>query len=253
MNGERALSGRRVLVTGGASRIGRAVTQRLWGEGALITVVDRDANGVTAVASELPGTLAIAADVARGSEIAVAVARAEEHWNGLDAVVAAAGIQLIGQDAPVDQLDQDVWHTTIATNLTGTYLACKYAVAALKRAGGGSFVLIGSPTGMRGTGFEYHAYTASKAGVMGLGRAMAVAYAAAGIRVNLVVPGFTRTPLVERIVADSSARNATLARVPMGRLGRPEEIASVVSFLISDEGSFVTGATWTVDGGETAL
>ena len=168
-------------------------------------------------------------------------------------VVANAGVQLFGRDAPVHELDLSTWKMTIEVNLTGMFLTCKYGVRELLKGGGGSVICLGSPTGLRGTGSGFHAYSTSKAGAFGLVRVMAADYARQGIRVNALVPGFTETNLVREITQDSEACKRILQRVPMGRCGRPEEIAAVAVFLASDEASFVTGATYVVDGGETAL
>jgi NAD(P)-dependent dehydrogenase (short-subunit alcohol dehydrogenase family) len=240
------LVGKRALVTGAASGIGRAVASRFAAEGARVAGVD-----VTAVSG--PGELAIKADVAVEDEVAAAFARAVEVFGGLDTVVVNAGIQLFGQDSHVHELSAEVWDRTHAVNLRGAFLTAKHGVRALLANGGGSLICTGSPTGLYGGAVDFTAYSASKAGVHGLARVIATGYATRGIRCNVVVPGFTATPLVGDILSDPSATASTLATVPMRRPGNPEDVAAVMVFLASDDSSYVTGALYTVDGGQTAI
>jgi len=221
-----------------------------------VGLVDRDDAALGSVRSVMNGQARAVfhqADVSVEAQVEKTFQVVSGQLGGLDVVVANAGVQLFGRDAPVHELDLSTWKMTIEVNLTGMFLTCKYGVRELLKGGGGSVICLGSPTGLRGTGSGFHAYSTSKAGAFGLVRVMAADYARQGIRVNALVPGFTETNLVREITQDSEACKRILQRVPMGRCGRPEEIAAVAVFLASDEASFVTGATYVVDGGETAL
>ncbi|WP_424447080.1 SDR family NAD(P)-dependent oxidoreductase [Microbacterium arborescens] len=248
------LQGKTALVTGAAMGIGHAVAERFVAEGARVVLADRNADAVAAAAAAL-GPLARAVTMDISDETAVAAAFAELEAAGWtpDVVVANAGVQLFGQDAPAADLDLDVWRRTIEVNLTGTFLTVKYAVRALLSRGGGSIILTGSPTAVNGEGRDFTAYSASKAGVHGLGRTVAAAYADRGIRVNTVQPAYTETPLVSAISDDPQSRAAIVSRIPVGRAGTPADVTGIMVYLASDEGSFATGATFSVDGGMTTL
>lgn len=251
-----ALTGKHALITGAGSGIGRAIALRFHQEGASVGLIDRDDAALENVRSLLngqPGAVFGQADVSVEAQVEEAFKVVSGELGGLDVVVANAGVQLFGRDAPVHELDLSTWKLTMGVNLTGMFLTCKYGVRELLKVGGGSIICLGSPTGLRGTAAGFHAYSTSKAGSFGLVRVMAADYARQGIRVNALVPGFTDTNLVREITQDSEARQKILQRVPMGRCGQPEEIAAVAVFLASDEASFVTGATYIADGGETVL
>ena len=171
-----------------------------------------------------------------------------------DTVVANAGVQLFGHDAAAADLDLDVWKRTIDINLTGTFLTVKHAVRTMLAAGGGgSIILTGSPTGLNGEGKDFTAYSASKAGIHGLARTVAAAYADRGIRVNTVVPAYTETSLVTTITTDPEARAAIIGRIPLGRAGSPADVEGIMVFLASVDGEFATGSLFAVDGGMTTL
>ena len=209
-----------VLVTGAASGIGLAVARRLGADGVGVALLDTAGAAAAAAASQIRAdggrAIAIKADVTDEAQVSAAVAEAAAALGGLTGVVANAAVQLTGADARVDELPLAVWEQTLTVNLTGAYLTCKHTIPVLRKGGGGSVVITGSPTGVRGTGAGYHAYSASKAGVMGLARVMAADYARDGVRVNVVIPGFTDTPLVSSLMADSAAREKILSRIPLG-------------------------------------
>ncbi|NAZ74351.1 SDR family oxidoreductase [Kineococcus sp. T13] len=252
------LAGRRALVTGAASGIGRAVATRFAAEGAHVVFADRDLPGARRAVAEVTGAaVAVEVDVTDEDSVAAGYARALAEVGPLDVVVANAGVQLFGADAPVADLDLQVWRRTVEVNLTGTFLTLKHAVRAMtgrtdgRR--GGSIVCTGSPTGLNGEGRDFTAYSTSKAGVHGLVRTVAAAYAEHGIRVNTVVPGYTETPLVTAISGDEASRAAIVARTPLGRPGTPADVEGIMVYLAGDESSFATGALFRVDGGMTSL
>jgi 3-oxoacyl-[acyl-carrier protein] reductase len=249
------LEGKRAVITGAAMGMGRAAAVRFAQEGARVGLVDLnedDARETAAAVRSVGGeALVLPADVTKEHEVAAAVERAAAEWGGLDVVVANAGVELAGEDDRADRLELSVWQRTIDVNLTGIFLTCKHGIRALLASGGGAVVCTASPTGLYGCAPGYDAYSASKGGVYGLIRVMAADYAADGIRVNGVIPGYTKTPMTNWVTPEQEEK--LVSTIPLGRPGRPEEVAAVMAFLASDETPYVTGAVWAADGGMTAI
>jgi NAD(P)-dependent dehydrogenase (short-subunit alcohol dehydrogenase family) len=244
------LAGKVAAVTGAASGIGRAAAVAFAAEGARLALIDRHAEGVRALAALLgPGHLALAVDVGVEAQVVDAFAKIDTTFGALNVLYNCAAIELIDADAPVDRLDLNAWLTTLATNLTGVFLCCKHGVRLMQRARSGSIINAGSPTAISGRGAEYHAYSAAKGGVHALSRSMAVSYGPLGIRVNLIVPGATRTTMTASFFEDPAAVARRAARAPLGKLGEPEDYVGLAIYLASDESSHATGATFIVDGG----
>jgi len=236
------LSGRRILITGGASGIGRATCELFTREGAVVAVLDRDA-------ARTGGAHAIAADVSDSASVTRAVQDAAQALGGLDGLVNAAGVYI---NRDLMNTTPDVWNTTIAVNLTGTFLCVQAAVPLLRQASRATIVNIASGVGLLPTGGSSTAYVASKGGVIAMTRALAAELAPA-IRVNAVCPGAVETPMTDGTLRDTAGAviPAIVSRYALGRPAAPEEIAAGILFLTSHESSFVTGINMPVDGGRT--
>jgi NAD(P)-dependent dehydrogenase (short-subunit alcohol dehydrogenase family) len=255
---DRAHPARRTLITGAAGGIGRAAAVRLAAEGAAVALLDVDEQGVRASAQEARAhggeVIELVADVGDEQQVAAAFAAVNDAWGGLDAAVAAAGIAMsVTGDARVDLLDLSVWERILRTNLTGMFLTCKHAVGLMTAGGGGSIVVIGSPTGLYGFAFGEHAYSASKGGCHALARVMAGELGPLGIRVNVVVPGFIDTHMNTHVLADPALLAEAEALIPLRRVGQPSEVAGIIAWLTSEDAGYATGGYFMVDGGQTCL
>jgi NAD(P)-dependent dehydrogenase (short-subunit alcohol dehydrogenase family) len=238
------------LITGAGSGIGRETALLFASEGARVVAVDVDEERGRATADETGG-LFVRADVSRADEAEAMVAAAEERFGRLDVLFNNAGISHARDDDAV-ATDEEVWDLTVAVNLKGVFLGCKYGVPALRRAGGGSIVNTASFVAILGAATPQIAYTASKGGVLAMTRELAVVHARENIRVNALCPGPLRTELLMKYLDTEEKRQRRLVHVPMGRFGEAAEIARAVLFLASDESSYVTGTAFMVDGGITA-
>lgn len=240
------LTGKRTLVTGGASGIGRAVVGLFESRGATVCVADLSAGGDSGVR-----TAGIRGDVSDPDDARRMTGEAVDRMGGLDVLVNCAGIA----DTYTPTLEQQPasWQRIVDVDLTGTYLMCQAAGAHMVERRSGSIVNVSSIVGLGGFP-RRNAYGASKAGVIMLTRSLACEWGGSGVRVNCVAPGYIRTPLVDALV---DAGKVDLARVqrrtPMARMGEPIEIARAIAYLSSDWSSFVTGATLSVDGGWAAF
>lgn len=238
-------SGKTVLVTGGSSGIGAACVTAFIAEGAMVASADLRAPeaGHDERVSHLAG------DVSDAAQAAKLVAQAVEKLGSVNILVNSAGI---GAVEPSDALSPEGWRKTLAVNLDGCFYMAQAAIRhMLANGGGGAIVNIASVLGH--VGYPEHAsYTAAKGAVINLTRSLGIEYAARGIRVNSVSPGFVRTPMVELQATDDIMAQLVAAH-PIGRIAEPEEIAKPVLFLASDEASFIVGADIMVDGGYTAL
>ncbi|MHB8515430.1 MAG: SDR family NAD(P)-dependent oxidoreductase, partial [Dehalococcoidia bacterium] len=227
--------------TGAGSGIGRAIALRFAAEGARVVVSDIDDAAAAAVTGEIgAGARANHCDTSVEAEVQAAVEATVAAFGTIDVLVNNAGIAAA-----------EDWEKTIAVNLSGVYYGLKHGGAAMAERGGGSIINLASVLGlvsMPGAG----AYTASKHGVVGLTRQFAVDLAARGVRVNCINPGWIETAMTAPIVAVEQFRTMIEQQTPLGRWGKPEEVAAVAVFLASDEASFVTGAPYVVDGGFTA-
>ena len=244
-------SGKVALVTGGNSGIGLATALSFARQGAAVVIAARrkkeGREAVSEVESEGGQALFVETDVSDGQSCKNLVERTMERFGRLDFAFNNAGVS--GRGIPTADFSEDAWNQTIAVNLDGVFLCMKYQIPAMLASGGGAIVNNASVAGLNGAAVPGCAYVASKHGVVGLTKAAAAEYADQGIRINVVCPAVIRTPMAEAAFADPVFRKTTYDQHAIGRVGEPEEVASAVIFLCSEDASFLTGIALPIDGG----
>jgi NAD(P)-dependent dehydrogenase (short-subunit alcohol dehydrogenase family) len=236
------------IVTGAASGIGRSTAQVFAREGCKIALVDINEQGLKETLATLPGGQAFVApaDVSRTEDVIRAIDQAALRFGKLTTIANCHGISMM-EDTRIVDVPEEVFDRTIAVNLRGIFLACKYGIPHLKRAGGGAIVNLASTAALRGGGGT--SYTASKGGVTAITRAVAFQNAAENIRCNAICPGPVDTPMLQISMKKLGLKTMTSGPGVVPRVARPEEVASLITFLVSDEAAYITGATYTIDGG----
>jgi NAD(P)-dependent dehydrogenase (short-subunit alcohol dehydrogenase family) len=246
------LQGKVALITGAGAGIGRATAELFGREGAAVVVADYDRAAAEAVCSGITAeggrAVAVAVDVSQPDQVDAMVATAVQAFGGIDILFNNAGILIFG--SVVETAFED-WQRMMAVNLNGVFLCSKAVIPLMRERGGGAIINMSSSTGAHDGNGNAAAYVTSKGGVTLLTRCMAIDHAADHIRVNAIAPGPTDTPMLRRIMSQAEI-DAFAATFPAKRLGQPSEIAAAALFLASDEASFVTGAIFAVDGGQTA-
>lgn len=249
------LEGKVAIVTGAGSGIGRVAASLFAAEGARVVVADVLADHAESAAADIVAAggsaLPVTVDVSDEDQVASMVSAAVSAYGTLDVLFNNAGI-FPEEDGGVLDTPPETWQRVMDVNVKGVWLGCRAAVPAMLGSGGGSIVNVASFVALMGAATAQIAYTTSKGGVLAFTRELAVEYARRGIRANSICPGPIETPLLAELLADPARRQRRLVHIPIGRFGRPAEIARAALFLASDDASFVTGSALVVDGGITA-
>jgi len=249
------LDGKVAVITGAGNGMGREASVLFAREGARIVVADVMEAGALATveAVRAAGGEAVVAitDVSQADEVEAMVRTAVDTFGGLHVLYNNAGI-FPADDGGATETPEATWDRVMDVNLKGVWFGCRFGIPAMLESGGGSIVNVASFVALMGAATAQIAYTSSKGGVLAMTREIAVEYARRGIRANALCPGPIDTPLLAELLSDPARRERRLVHIPMGRLGRPEELATAALFLASDDSSFMTGAALVVDGGITA-
>ncbi len=255
------LKDKTAIVTGAASGIGLATALRFAGEGAAVMCADMNGDGAEKAAARITGlggkAAAFTVDVTKEAEVQALVAETVKQWNRVDVMFNNAGIEF---GIPVTQVSEMQWDSLIDINLKGVFLGCKHVLPQMAQQKNGAIVNTASVAGLRGVAF-LSTYCASKGGVVLLTKSLAVEWAQFGVRVNAVCPGVIRTPMADRAIqaggglgggTPEESWKQLAAAHPLGRVGEADEVADAVTFLASDQASFITGVALSVDGGMAA-
>lgn len=247
------LSGKNAIVTGGSRGIGRAAALALGRQGANVCINYRvDQSDANEIVNELISmgmqAFAYEADVSNKSQVERMFATVKEHWGRLDILVNNAGVL---EYSEVGKLTEDQWDRIVNTNLKGEFLCAQEAVKQMKEVKWGRIINIASviPSSLGGKENEIAHYSASKGGIIGLTKSLAIEVAKFGITVNAVAPGLIETNMASKLTGNEEMKDYLLLRIPKGRFGKPEDVASAVAFLASDEADYLTGVVLNVDGG----
>lgn len=243
------LAGKRAIVTGGGSGIGKAIAAALAREGAHVVICGRDARKLELAAAEIgPQCLAVAADISHADDTNRLVEQAVQEFKRLDILVNNAGVLLAGT---AESLTSEQWEQTFNTNVRAVWQLSRAALPHMRKTGSGAIINVASVLSSLGARNRV-AYAASKGAVLALSRAMALDHAEENIRINCICPGIVETEMVAAFNLDEKARQQRISAHPMGRFGQPGDIAGLAVFLASDEASWITGAAFTADGGYSA-
>jgi NAD(P)-dependent dehydrogenase (short-subunit alcohol dehydrogenase family) len=249
------LAGKRAFVSGAGGGIGEAAALKFAREGARVIAADIRGEAAAATQRKIQESggeaVAVAGDIADPAACKKLIDEGVRALGGLDVMFNNAGIVLPEDKGPVDT-PVAIWDKTIAVNLTGVFLACKYGIPHLLKSGGGAVVNNASVVALVGSAYPQIAYTAAKGGVVSMTRELAIMYARKAIRFNAVCPGPVNTTMVKAFIKEEANWESRRPYMPMGRIGTVEEVANLVAFLASDEASYITGAAYAADGGISA-